>query len=87
MANNVVDEFCRQQVAVGVVIIEPVSWAMEGYVVASHARLAPLSNFLAWLLAVARKVFEVLWPETAAPTSRLQLIEWLDTAPGCVDEW
>jgi hypothetical protein len=33
---------------------------MEDYVVASHARLAPLSDFLAQLLTAAKKVFEVL---------------------------
>jgi hypothetical protein len=63
------------------------AWALEDYVVTSHARLAPLGDFLAQLLAAVRKVFEVLWPETAAPTSGLQLVEWLAMAPGRVDEW
>jgi hypothetical protein len=72
-ADDNVEVFRRQQAAVGVILVEPVEWAMEDYVIASHARLTLLSDFLAHLLTAATKVFDVLWPETAVPTSMLQL--------------
>jgi hypothetical protein len=53
---------------------------MEDYAIACHAQLKPIDDFLLRLLDAARKIFEVLWPEVAVPTS-------LATAPGCVEEW
>jgi hypothetical protein len=76
-ASDAIEEFRQQQVAIGVVLVEPVAWAMEDYVI----------DFLAQVLVVARTVFKVLWPEAMVPTSGLQVTQWLATALGCIDDW
>jgi hypothetical protein len=86
-ADDAVATFHEQQTGVGVVVNKRMPWAMEGYAIACHARLKPIDDFLLRLLDAAQKIFKVLWPEVAVPTSLHKLTTWLATAPGRVEEW
>jgi hypothetical protein len=87
MADKAVQAFRQWQAAVGVVITEPMEWEMEDFIMASHARLALVGDFLVQLLVVVAEVFKVLWPGIEVPTSAVRLSKWLAAALGRIDEW